>query len=65
MSLDLLGWLSISSGWPVILSSLKALLETGEVLLLQALTRPGCCHPPEDGWRPAAAGRLPSVASLP
>jgi hypothetical protein len=36
MSFDLPGWLSISSGWPVILSSLKALLETGEALPLQA-----------------------------
>lgn len=30
MSFGLLGWLSISSGWPAILSSLKTLLETGE-----------------------------------
>jgi hypothetical protein len=36
LSFDLLGWLSISSGWPVVLSSLKALLESGEALLLQA-----------------------------
>ena len=36
MSFDVLGWLSISSGWPAILSSLKALLGTGEALPLLA-----------------------------
>jgi hypothetical protein len=36
MSLGLLGWLSISSGWPVILSSLRTLPGTGEALPLPA-----------------------------
>ena len=36
MSFDLLGWFSISGGWLVILSSLKALLGTGEALPLPA-----------------------------
>ena len=30
MSFGLLGWLSVSSGCPAILSGLKTLLETGE-----------------------------------
>jgi hypothetical protein len=60
MSFDLLGWLSISSGWPVMLSSRKALLETGEALPLLAWPGLGVTTHLKMG-----GGRLPPGGSCP